>query len=167
MIILIIHIIVSYDQNISLIIYVNYMDPMSGFGIRLVFTLPPSDSILQYKRCVHLWNNFPCIKSLAKIKDDLKLQIIYWVTKDTRLSCWESEYKETDRMNSYSRLWSLILCGIPVCYIYYKSFMVSHWRAQNKSYRTTKLSISSSYVKHQQRCTGRRIYQYNKENFSI
>jgi len=31
------------------------MDPMSGFNIRLVFTLPPSDSTLQYKRCVHLW----------------------------------------------------------------------------------------------------------------
>ena len=28
--------------------------PMSGFGIRLVFTLPPRDSSLQYKRCVHL-----------------------------------------------------------------------------------------------------------------
>ena len=39
------------------------MDPMSGFDIRLVFTLPPSDSTLQYKRCVHLWfwNKFPCI----------------------------------------------------------------------------------------------------------
>ena len=34
------------------------MDPMSGFDIRLVFTIPPSDSTLQYKRC------FPCIKSL-------------------------------------------------------------------------------------------------------
>ena len=41
------------------------MDPMSGFDIRLMFTLPPSDSTLQYKRCVHLWNNFPCIKSLS------------------------------------------------------------------------------------------------------
>ena len=30
------------------------MDLMSGFDIRLVFTLPPSDSTLQYKRCVHL-----------------------------------------------------------------------------------------------------------------
>ena len=40
------------------------MDPMSGFDIRLVFTLPPRDSTLQYKRCVHFWNNFPCITSL-------------------------------------------------------------------------------------------------------
>ena len=55
-----IHIKVSYDQNISLIIH----DPMSGYNIRLVFTLPPSDSTLQYKRSVHLWNNFPCITAL-------------------------------------------------------------------------------------------------------
>ena len=38
------------------------MDPMSGCDIRLVFYFPPRDSTLQYKRCVHLWNNFPCIK---------------------------------------------------------------------------------------------------------
>ena len=37
------------------------MDPMSDFDTRLVFTLPLRDSTLQYKRCVHLWNNFPCI----------------------------------------------------------------------------------------------------------
>ena len=37
------------------------MDPMSGSDIRLVFTLPPRDSTLQYKRCVHLWNNYLCI----------------------------------------------------------------------------------------------------------
>ena len=65
---MIIHIIVSYDQNISLIFLMWKMDPMSagssGFDIRLVFTLPPRDSTLQYKRCVHFWNNFPCIKSL-------------------------------------------------------------------------------------------------------
>ena len=58
LIILIIHIIVSYDQNIS------KMDPMSGSDNRLVFTLPPRNSTLQYKRCVHLWNNFPCIITL-------------------------------------------------------------------------------------------------------
>ena len=33
------------------------MDPMSGGNIRLVFTLSPRDSKLQYKRCVHFWNN--------------------------------------------------------------------------------------------------------------
>ena len=31
------------------------MDPMSSCNIRLVFTLPPRDSTLQYKRCVHFW----------------------------------------------------------------------------------------------------------------
>jgi len=36
---------------------------MSGFDIRLVFTLAPRDSSRQYKRCVHFWNNFPCIIS--------------------------------------------------------------------------------------------------------
>ena len=56
-----------YDQNISLILFMWKMDPMSGCNIRLVFTLPPkySSSTLQYKRCVHFWNNFPCITSLA------------------------------------------------------------------------------------------------------
>ena len=42
------------------------MDPMSGFDIRLVFTLPPRDSTLQYKRCVHFWKNFPYITSLDR-----------------------------------------------------------------------------------------------------
>ena len=44
-IILIIHIIVSYDRNISLIFYVK-VDTLYGFNIRLVFTLPPKDSTL-------------------------------------------------------------------------------------------------------------------------
>ena len=43
------------------------MDPMSDFDIHLVFTLPPRDSTLQYKRCVHLWNNFPCITTLQTL----------------------------------------------------------------------------------------------------
>ena len=46
-------IIVSYDLNISLIFYVN-----DGSHVSLVFTLQPRDSTLQYKRCVHLWNNY-------------------------------------------------------------------------------------------------------------
>ena len=57
------HIIVSYDQNISKIIFVK-MDSMSGCDIRLVFTFPPKDITLQYKKSVHLWNNFPCIITL-------------------------------------------------------------------------------------------------------
>ena len=44
--------------------FMRKMDPMSVSDIRLVFTLPPRDSTLQYKRGVHLWNNFPCIITL-------------------------------------------------------------------------------------------------------
>ena len=47
-----------------LIIFVK-IDSMSGFDIRLVFTFPPKDSTLQYKKCVHLWNNLPCIITLV------------------------------------------------------------------------------------------------------
>jgi len=43
------------------------MNPMSGCNIRLVYTLPPWDSTLQYKRCEHFWNNFPCITFLYLI----------------------------------------------------------------------------------------------------
>jgi len=79
LIILIIHIIVSYDQNISLSFFMRKMDPMSGFDIRLVFTLAPRDSTLQYKRCEHFWNNFPCITSLVSSFEKItssKLSII-------------------------------------------------------------------------------------------
>ena len=41
------------------------IDPMPDCDIRLVFTLPPRDSTLQNKRCVQLWNNFPCIITLV------------------------------------------------------------------------------------------------------
>ena len=47
LIILIIQILVSYDKNISSTFYVK-LNPMSGYDIRLVFTLPPRDSTLQY-----------------------------------------------------------------------------------------------------------------------
>ncbi len=40
------------------------IDPMSACDIRPVFTLPTRDSTLQCKRCVHLWNSFPCIVTL-------------------------------------------------------------------------------------------------------
>ena len=61
LIILIIRIIVSRTFHWF---FIWKMNPMSGFDIRLVLTLPPRDSTLQYKRCVHLWNNFICITSL-------------------------------------------------------------------------------------------------------
>ena len=40
----------------------------AGCDIRIVFTFPPNDSTLQYKKCVHLWNNFPCIRTLSRSK---------------------------------------------------------------------------------------------------
>ena len=48
-------------------IFLGKMDPLSGFNIRLVFTLPPRDSTLQYKRCVHLWINFFCTITLIGV----------------------------------------------------------------------------------------------------
>ena len=48
------------------------MYPMSGFDIRLVFTLPPRDSTLQYKRCVHFEITFlalhPCVRQPLSVK---------------------------------------------------------------------------------------------------
>ena len=55
------------------------MDPMSGFDIRLVFTLPPRDSTMQYKRCVHLWNNFPCIITLFLVHTNV-WRVKYYLT---------------------------------------------------------------------------------------
>jgi len=40
---------------------------MSGCDIRIAFTLRPRDSTLQYKKCVHLWNNFPCNSTLGLV----------------------------------------------------------------------------------------------------
>ena len=65
MIILIFHIIVSFDRNILLIFYVK-----DGSHVRLwhpscVYINAQRDSTLQYKRYVHLWNNFPCIITLS------------------------------------------------------------------------------------------------------
>ena len=49
------------------------MNPMSGFDIRLVFTWTP--------RCVHLWNNFPCIKSLIILMFFFLNSFFSWVLK--------------------------------------------------------------------------------------
>ena len=54
------------------------MDPMSGCDTpTLVFTLEPKDSTLQYKKCVHLWNNFPCLTSLMWIIKTIKIKCFY------------------------------------------------------------------------------------------
>ena len=47
-----------------------------GCDIRLVFT--PRDSTLQYKRWVHLWNNFPCIITLGYNVETYGFQNIGW-----------------------------------------------------------------------------------------
>ena len=68
LIILVIRIILYYDQIILLIFYVkngSHIRLWHGCNIRLVFTLSPRDSTPQYKRCVHLWNNFPCIITIV------------------------------------------------------------------------------------------------------
>ena len=67
-----------YDQNISLIFFVK-----DGSHVRLWY---PSYVYItaqrQYERCVHLWNNFPCIITLVWI---IKL----WNRKTTlRLKIW-------------------------------------------------------------------------------
>ncbi len=81
----------SDDTVVNLIFYIFYLmvplwiwsaiysilyDPMSGYNIRLVFTLPPRDSTLQYKRCIHFWNNFLCITVLQM--NDLLLPKLMW-----------------------------------------------------------------------------------------
>ena len=81
MIILIIHIIFSFDQNISLIFYVK-----DGSHFRLVFTLPPRDNTLQYKRCVHFWKNFPCITSLSR-RGNCSFSVLYCHCTVTVLYC--------------------------------------------------------------------------------
>ena len=43
-------------------------------NIRLVFTLPPIDSTLKYKRCIDLWNNFSCIIPLEFNEIEIRLK---------------------------------------------------------------------------------------------
>ena len=47
------------------------MDSLSGFEIRRVFTFPPKDRTLQYKKCAHLKNKFPCISTLMSFKNEI------------------------------------------------------------------------------------------------
>jgi len=72
--------------------YMGKMDPMSGFDIRLVFTLPPRDSTLQYTRCAHLWNNFPCIITLSNTYKHVRDRKI-WEKSHITLSGKRAFYK--------------------------------------------------------------------------
>ena len=94
---MIIHIIVSYDQNISVIFHVkdgSHVRLWHGCDIRIVFTLPPRDRTLQYKRCVHLWNNFPCIITLG------------WIIKllEARLQCTAGEQSTLSGFIKYMQI---------------------------------------------------------------
>ena len=63
-IILIIPIIVSYDQNISMIFYMKDWSHVRLLHPSCVYI---TTQRLQYKRCVHLRNNFPCIITLIVV----------------------------------------------------------------------------------------------------
>ena len=58
------------------------MDPMSGCdNPTLVFTLEPKDSTLQYKKCVHLWNNFDALLpwiNLSSLIKSKNLNSLFW-----------------------------------------------------------------------------------------
>jgi len=65
--------------------------PCPDFDIRLVFTLPPRDSTLQYKRCVHLWNNFPWIRTLGLLFNNLKLHFLFYLRQIYQQKKYERE----------------------------------------------------------------------------
>ena len=77
--ILIFHMIISYDKNISLIFFVK-----DGSHVRLrhpscVYITAQRQYTLQYKRCIHLWNNFLCIIALLCIFFDVDIELnLFW-----------------------------------------------------------------------------------------
>ena len=86
---------------------------MSGCDIRLVFTLsrPVHDSILNYKKCVHLWNNFPCISTLFQTINYVRsnnLNLKYQKSKSSgcqdigirKLNLWQ----RLNRLNSFPNI---------------------------------------------------------------
>ena len=87
------------------------MDPISGFYIRLVFTLPPRESKLQYKICVHFRNNFPALHPcypliLKSVKKIANLQ-----QKQLKFSCLgRSSLIEIE--SSTSKLAAAVLSGL-------------------------------------------------------
>jgi len=79
------------------------MDTMSGFDIRLVFTLPPRDSTLQNTRYVHFWINFPCITFLRHSKHTIKSFIrhiaIYYICLLYSVSRWRSGFSKMGELS--------------------------------------------------------------------
>ena len=89
---------------------------MSSCDIRLVFTLPPRDSTLQYKRCVHLWNNFPCITPLRTIFTSIQcycgVESIPWVVY------LELKTLELDTLISDHLIWISTVDTFDLCLIH-------------------------------------------------
>ena len=76
------------------------VDPMSGCDIRLVFTLPPRDSTLQYKRCVQLWNNFPYITPLKKsVSNEMLFTDVWRVSKPSIVYGYNSKQNQEMHIN--------------------------------------------------------------------
>ena len=106
------------------------MDPISDFDIRLVFTLPPRDITMQYKRCVHFWNNFPCLTILARSEiaikcvldcDYVSVSAFEWVWLCECVCVWVSEcvcVKESVGCGLNSIVYSVECTGVNQLYIY-------------------------------------------------
>ena len=76
------------------------MDPTTGCNIRLVFTLPPRDSKLQYKISIHLWNNVPCIITLAVwISSLVNYEYVLNLCSEIRIIIWWKRYIENINLN--------------------------------------------------------------------
>ena len=118
------------------------MDPISDFDIRLVFTLPPRDSTLQYKRCVHFWNNFPCLTILGPTYPtlwkeisclcSLRCTLILYNLYRSCTSLWISKGKSVQGESKKSVIcgaWCKIvpfLCNSPIC-CFFNIFLVFQW----------------------------------------
>ena len=76
LIILIINIIISYDQNISLIFYVN-----DGSHVRLrhpsCVYITAQRQYTAVLKIVHFWNDFPCLTSLFSCPSSVLVKMIY------------------------------------------------------------------------------------------
>ena len=63
------------------------MDPMLDCNNRLLFTLPSRDSKLQYKTCLHFWNNFPCITYLTYTPSHMHTNIYDYEFQNIKYMC--------------------------------------------------------------------------------
>ena len=114
------------------------MDPMSGFAIRLVFTLPPRDSTLQYKICLHLWKNFPCIITLM-----YTVWYIYSIhcihCTNTRIGWYPAIRSKSSQGKSTKTLTWKTLRTLPSVALGtdYRLFQPSRFRSRNIIYQTT------------------------------